>query len=257
MSDVKKTMKSVTRETDAPKPSGGRGATSQVPTMNQNLQNITENLIKIYDKLDSLESRQSALEKKISAIDSTPATDLDLAEKVDAILEKQDELEASIRRVDGRVMRSVGSLNQSVTDLAEKQRSTASTVGQLDDRTADGFKSVANDTKNIRDIVDSIFNHVSLVYEAIEGGSEDDSEDDACSGNSTPIGVTPCFVDTLSRSKDEYVTALQCEMEICRTQLLKSIGELLDERRHRRSSSPRHSSEKKERVRYIGKDREF
>lgn len=230
MSDVKKTMKSVTRESEASKSSGSH---PQPPTMNQNLQNITDNLIKIYDKLDSLESNQKDLDKKF-----------------DEIVEFQKETDEWMMFRVSALSAVVQTQSETLGRLIEQNRSIAVAVGRIDDQTASSVQSIEKDIYSIKDTVDSVHGQVSLIYEAIEESEVSDVE----SGEKPTSGVL-CFVETLARSKDEYVTALQCEMEICRTQLLKSLKELLDREGHR--SSRRSSSEKKERVRYIGKDHEF
>lgn len=52
------------RDTRAVKPTSA--TPSVVPTVNQSLQNLTENLIRIYESLNSLEQRQTAIEKSIT-----------------------------------------------------------------------------------------------------------------------------------------------------------------------------------------------
>lgn len=65
--DIKEKTTSVLRD-NASKPGG-----TEPPTMNQNLQAITTNLMRIYDKLEAIEKRQSSFEKKISiSMNETP-----------------------------------------------------------------------------------------------------------------------------------------------------------------------------------------
>ncbi len=82
---------------------------AEPPSMNQNLQNITTNLLRIYDKLEALEQRQISLEKKV---DECVSREIFLEKKMDLHLEKVEKLEQDRVYNHDRIVDKVDHLSQ-------------------------------------------------------------------------------------------------------------------------------------------------
>lgn len=151
------------RDTRAVKPTSA--TPSVVPTVNQSLQNLTENLIRIYESLNNLEQRQSAIEKsvsdglapiagKLSAIEKTVKDlgvmeEIEIEDSVDYSAPSTDDYKEDVCQILNAVNKISSTADRKFTDVSSRIEEITTKVEK---NTAEHFMSAGRITTETQEL---------------------------------------------------------------------------------------------------------